>query len=121
MNHKESLTEQEQTRKKQNIQVILFININNRAFSLDVMLSSNMAASIVLNRNQYSFMQASFYTIVRNGLSMNFSIHGSSTDGHIGGQHDVSENAQLPDHCSCFHMADNTQNDNRPYSNCLTI
>ena len=30
------------------------------------------------NRNQYSFMQASFYIIVRNGFSMNFSIHGSS-------------------------------------------
>ena len=31
-----------------------------RAFSRDVVLSSNMAAS------QYSFMQASFYVIVRN-------------------------------------------------------
>ena len=50
--------------------------VGNRAISLDIMLSSNMAASIVLNGNQYSFMQASFYTIVRHGLSMNFSIHG---------------------------------------------
>ena len=49
-----------------------------RPFSLDVMLSSNIAASIVLNGYQYSFMHASFYTIVCNGLSMNFSIHGSS-------------------------------------------
>ena len=30
------------------------------------------------NRNQYSFMQASFYIIVHNSFSMNFSIHGSS-------------------------------------------
>ena len=46
--------------------------------SRDVRLSSNMAASIVLNGNQYSFMQASFCTIVRGGLSTGFSIHGSS-------------------------------------------
>ena len=65
------------------------------------------------NGNQYSFMQASFYIVVRNGFSMNFiSIHGSSawcsrmrmtaldiqasaqSDGYVGGQHDVSENAQ---------------------------
>ena len=38
-----------------------------------------VTASIVLNGSQYSFMQASFDTIVRNGMSMNFSIHGSST------------------------------------------
>ena len=30
------------------------------------------------NGYQYSFMQASFYIIVRNGFSMNFSIRGSS-------------------------------------------
>ena len=30
------------------------------------------------NGNQYSFMQASFYIIVRNGFFMNFSIRGSS-------------------------------------------
>ena len=52
-------------------------------------------------------MQASFYIIVRNSFSMNFSICGSNTwwscahmvrltaldihDGHVGGQHDVSE------------------------------
>ena len=41
------------------------------------MLSSNMAAST--QRQSYSFMQASFYIIVRNGFSMNFSIHGWST------------------------------------------
>ena len=39
-----------------------------RAFSRDIMLSSYS------NGNQYSFMQASFYIIVRNGFSMNFSI-----------------------------------------------
>ena len=56
-------------------------------------------------------MQASFYIIVRNGCSMNFSIRGSSawwsrardypgypgqsaqSHGHFGGQHDISENA----------------------------
>ena len=69
------------------------------------------------NGNQYSFIQASFYIIVRNGFAMNFSIRGSSawwsharmvrvtaldypgqsvqSDGHVGGQHDVSENALL--------------------------
>ena len=64
------------------------------------------------NSNQYSFMQASFYIIVRNGFSMNFSIRGSrawwlhgvrdcpgypgqfaQSDCHVGGQHDVSEDA----------------------------
>ena len=81
------------------------------AFLCDVMLSSNMAASIATVGNQYSFMQASFYIIVRNGFSMNLSIRGSSawwsrargcpgylgqsaqSDGHVGGQHDVGENA----------------------------
>ena len=48
---------------------------NNRAFSCDVMLSSNMAG-FYSNGNQYSFMQAS--VIVHNGFSMNFSIRGSS-------------------------------------------
>ena len=33
---------------------------------------------IYSNGNQYSFMKASFYIIVRNGFSMNFSIRGSS-------------------------------------------
>ena len=68
------------------------------------------------NGNQYPFMQASFFIIVRNGFSngMNFSICGSSAwwsraahgalecsgypgqsaqfDSLVGGQHDVSEN-----------------------------
>ena len=33
------------------------------------------------NGNQYSFMQASFYIIVHNSFSMNFSIRGSSARG----------------------------------------
>ena len=67
------------------------------------------------NGNQYSFMQASFHIIVRNGLSMNFSIRGSiarwsharmvrltaldiqvslrNPTAMFGGQHDISENA----------------------------
>ena len=68
------------------------------------------------NGDQYSFMQTSFYIIVCNGFSMNFSIHGSSTwlsrtrmvrvtalDIQVSmcnltpcwGQHDISENALL--------------------------
>ena len=36
------------------------------------------ACGFCSNGNQYSFMQASFYIIVRDSLSMNFSIRGSS-------------------------------------------
>ena len=84
----------------------------------NVMLSSNMAASIATEINILSFMQVSFYIIVRNSFSMNFSIRSSSawrlrarahvardypgypgqsvqSDGHVGGQHDVSENSLL--------------------------
>ena len=49
----------------------------NRAFSCDVMLSSNMAASIATEIDIHKKMQASVL-IVRNGFSMNFSIRGSS-------------------------------------------
>ena len=48
----------------------IFVSFN-RAFSSDIMLSSNMAVSIAMEIN---IMQASFYKI----LSMNLSIRGSS-------------------------------------------
>ena len=56
------------------------------------MLSSNMAASIAMAIN----IHASFYIIGHKGF-MNFSIRGypgqsAQFDGHVGGQHDVSEN-----------------------------
>ena len=50
----------------------------NRAFSCDVMLSSNRAAAIATAINIHSFMQASFYISVRKGFSMNFCIRCSS-------------------------------------------
>ena len=46
-------------------------------FSCDVMLSSNMAASIAAEINIH-LMQSSFYIIVHVGFSMSFSIRGSS-------------------------------------------
>ena len=49
-----------------------------KAFSRDIILSSNMAASIAIEINIHFNMQASFYIIVHNSFSMNFSIRGSS-------------------------------------------
>ena len=46
-----------------------------RAFSCDVMLSSNMTACCI---NGSSFVQVSGYVIVHNGISMSSSIRGSS-------------------------------------------
>ena len=48
-----------------------------RAFSCDVMLSSNMAVSIATELNIH-LCKHLFYIIVRNGISMSFSIRGSS-------------------------------------------
>ena len=48
--------------------------LDYRAFSYDIFQHGGFYS----NGNQYSFMQASFYIIVHNGFSMNFSIRGSS-------------------------------------------
>ena len=92
---------------------LCILTLNYRAFSRDITLSSSMAASMATAINIH--LCTSFYIIVHNGFSINFSIHGSSawwsrtrfpgypgqsaqSDGHFGGQHDVSK------HTSTYHQ-----------------